>query len=73
MLSTDFIANNGNDIYLSAKNHVGALQPGQYFDDTVTVTIGLNTPAANYVLISRVNAYGNLFETNSNNDLAFNM
>ena len=71
-LSADFIpGNSSGDIYLSGKNHSGALQPGQYFDDTITVVISLNAVPANYVLISRVNSYGSLFETNNNNNLAF--
>lgn len=70
-LSTDFILGNGNDIWLSGKNHVGALQPGQFYNDTLTATIGMNVAPGNYVLISRTNATGNVVETNSNNNLAF--
>jgi hypothetical protein len=71
-LSTDFIpGNNSGDILLSAKNHVGALQPNQSYDDTSAATIPLNVAPGNYVLISRVNATGNLIESNSTNNLAF--
>ncbi len=71
-LSPDFIpGNNGFDIPLSGKNHVGALQPDQSYTDTVTVTIPMNVAAGNYILISRVNATHNLIESNNNNNLAF--
>ncbi|MGB5006728.1 MAG: CARDB domain-containing protein, partial [Ferruginibacter sp.] len=71
-LSPDFIpGNNGFDIPLSGKNHVGALQHGESYTDTVTVTIPMNVAPGNYILISRVNATGNLFESNNNNNLAF--
>ncbi len=70
-LSTDFIPGNTGDIRLSAINHVGALQPGQFYTDSVTAAIALNVMPGNYILISRVNAMGNVFESNSNNNLAF--
>ena len=70
-LSTDFVPGNGGDITLSAKNHVGALQPGQSYDDTSNITLGLNIVPGNYVLIHKTNATGNVFETNSANNLAF--
>ena len=70
-LSTDFIPGNSGDILLSGKNHVGALQPNQYFNDTITATIGLNVAPGNYVLISRTNSTGNVVESNPNNNLAF--
>ena len=71
-LSPDFIpGNNGYDILLSGRNHVGALQPGQFYTDTVTVSIPMSVSPGNYVLISRVNATHNLFESNNNNNLAF--
>ena len=55
-LSTDFIPGNAGDILLSVKNHVGALQPNQSYNDTTTVTIALNMLPGNYVLISEVNS-----------------
>lgn len=70
-LSTDFIPGNAGDIQLSGKNHVGALQPNTSYNDTTTVTIALNMLPGNYVLISRVNSTHNVFESNSNNNLAF--
>ena len=71
-LSTDFIpGNGGGDVLLSGKNHTGALQPGQYYNDTIISTIPLNVAPGNYVLVSRVNSTGNLFESNSNNNLGF--
>jgi hypothetical protein len=69
-LSTDFIPGNAGDIQLSARNHVGALQPNQSYNDTTTVTIALNMLPGNYVLISRVNSTNNVFESNSTNNLA---
>lgn len=70
-LSSDFVPGNGGDIQLSGKNHVGTLLPGQYYDDTITSTIPLNTTGGTYVLISNTNATANVFELNSNNNLAF--
>ncbi|MBI5856505.1 MAG: hypothetical protein HZB42_02545 [Sphingobacteriales bacterium] len=71
-LSPDFIpGNNGYDILLSGRNHVGALQPGQFYTDTVTVNIPMSVVPGNYILISRVNATHNLIESNNNNNLAF--
>ena len=70
-LSTDFIPGNGTDILLAATNHSGVLQPGQSFDDTLLIPVALNVTPGNYVLISQVNRTGNVFESNSNNNLAF--
>lgn len=71
-LSPDFIpGNNGYDKLLSGKNHVGALQPNQFYNDTVTVTIPMNVAPGNYILISRVNSTHNLFESDNSNNLAF--
>ena len=71
-LSTHFIIGNyPEDILLSAKNHVGALQPNKFYIDTTTATVPLNAVPGNYILISRVNSSGNVFESNANNNLAF--
>jgi hypothetical protein len=70
-LSSDFIPGTFGDIPLSGRNHVGALQPGQSYTDTVTVTIPMNVAPGNYILISRVNSTYNLIESNNNNNLAF--
>lgn len=71
-LSTDFFpGNNGSDILLAGRNHAGALQPGQWYTDTVTATIPMNVAPGNYILISRVNATNNLFESSNTNNLAF--
>lgn len=71
-LSPDFIpGNNGSDFLLAGKNHVGALQPGQSYTDTFTVTIPMNVTPGNYILISRVNATHNLIESSNTNNLAF--
>lgn len=70
-LSTDFIPGNSGDIKLAAKNRSGALQPGQSYNDTVTATLALTVPPGNYILISKVNASGNVAESNDTNNLAF--
>jgi hypothetical protein len=67
-LNTSFVPGN---VQVSGKNHSGALLPGQYYDDTVTAIISMNTLPQNYILISRVNASGNVFETTTTNNLAF--
>lgn len=67
-LSTDFIPGNAGDIKLSAKNHAGVLPAGQSFNDTITALINLNTVAGNYILISRINSTGNVFESNDTNN-----
>lgn len=71
LLSTDFIPNNGNDILLGGTNHTGSLAPGQSYTDSITAQIPLNAATGNYILISRENANGGLFESNTNNNLAF--
>lgn len=70
-LSSDFIPGNAGDVYLSGKTHNGALAAGGFYNDTVSAGIALNTVPGNYVLISRTNSNGTVFETNSNNNLAF--
>lgn len=70
-LSTDFIPGNTGDIRLIAKNRSGNLLPGEWYNDTLTGTIGLNVPAGNYILISRTNASNNVLETNLTNNVSF--
>lgn len=70
-LSQDFVPGNAGDILLSATNHVGALPANQSYNDTTTANVPLNLVPGNYVLISHANANGNVFETNSNNNLGF--
>ncbi|MBS1509467.1 MAG: hypothetical protein JST86_01405 [Bacteroidetes bacterium] len=70
-LSQDFIPGNSGDILLSATSHNGTLQPNQSYNDTTVANIPLNIVPGNYVLISRTNSTGNVFESNSNNNLGF--
>ncbi len=70
-LSQDFIPGNTGDIVLSATNHAGTLLVNQSYNDTATANIPLNMTPGNYVLISHANASGNVFESNSNNNLGF--
>jgi CARDB/PKD-like domain len=70
-LSTDFIPGGSGDIQLSSKTHVGDLQPNNSYTDSATAIIPLNFAPGNYVLISRVNAHGNVVESNGSNNLAF--
>jgi hypothetical protein len=70
-LSSDFIPGNAGDIRLAVSTHNGALAAGQSYNDTVSASIALNMVPGNYVLISRTNSGGNVFETNSNNNLTF--
>ncbi len=70
-LSQDFIPGNTGDILLSATNHTGTLLVNQSYYDTTTANMPLNVAPGNYVLISHANANGNVFESNSNNNLGF--
>lgn len=70
-LSQDFVPGNAGDIALSATNHSGSLLVNQSYNDTTTANIPLNLTPGNYVLISHTNVNNNVFESNSNNNLAF--
>ena len=70
-LSTDFIPGGPGDAQLSTKSHIGDLQPNASYIDSVTAIIPINFASGNYVLISRVNAHGNVVESNGTNNLAF--
>ena len=73
-LSEDFQnVNNDGDRLLDQRNRTSALAPGEFYYDTVTATIPLNTPAGNYVLISRANANNTIVEYNLNNNLGFSL
>lgn len=70
-LSQDFIPGNAGDVLLSSKNIVSNLQAGEHLNDTVSVVLNLNTPAGNYVLISRTDATNVVIEEADSNNLAF--
>ncbi|MBK9937782.1 MAG: hypothetical protein IPP02_05205 [Chitinophagaceae bacterium] len=73
-LSDDFFANpNDGDRLLATRNRPGVLTPGQFYYDTVTVTIPGNTIPGNYVLISRANSNNALVESNTTNNLGFSL
>ena len=73
-LSDDFFANpNDGDRLLATRYRTGALLPGQFYYDTATVTIPLNTLPGNYVLIGEANSNKTIVESNSNNNLGFSL
>ncbi|MBK6635987.1 MAG: hypothetical protein IPG38_18400 [Chitinophagaceae bacterium] len=63
--------NNGFDIPLSGKNHVGGAATRRVLYRYSYRYHSHECCTGNYILISRVNATGNLFESNNNNNLAF--
>lgn len=73
-LSVDFsVANNDGDRLLSQEAMKTALLPGQYRDDTITVTIPLRQTPGNYVLIARADADEKMIESNELNNLGFSL
>jgi CARDB/PKD domain len=56
---------------LSGNNVSVVLNPGQSYNDSITITLPTYIPAGNYILIWHTNSGNNVFETNSNNNLAF--
>lgn len=70
-ISSDFIPGNAGDYLLSGKNKSAILQPGQFYDDTITAQIPLDFAQGNYVLISHTDAGNNIFEPVDTNNLAF--
>lgn len=73
-LSVDFIAqNNDGDRLLSQKTRTGTLLPGEFRDDTVTVSIPLRTVPGNYVLISEADPTDKMVESNEINNLGFHL
>ncbi|RYF85822.1 MAG: hypothetical protein EON98_05505 [Chitinophagaceae bacterium] len=74
LLSANFaLENNSGDRLLSQKTKNGALQPGEFRDDTVTVTIPIQTVPGSYVLVSEADANSKMAETNELNNLAFHL
>jgi len=70
-LSTDFVPGNGADIRLSAKNRSGNIQPGQFYDDTLTVLVPQGTTPGNYILIAHADAGNAVIEDSDSNNLAY--
>ncbi len=73
-LSTDFVTTDTiGDKLLSAKIQNTILSPGQFYSDSVVANIPLNTVPGNYILKSKVNGTGNVFESNSSNNYSFSL
>ncbi|MEI9809567.1 MAG: CARDB domain-containing protein [Bacteroidota bacterium] len=68
-LSTDPVPGNGGDIWLYAKDlQYSRCRQAQSYNDTLTVTVNINTPAGNYFLITRTDAGNSVAESNDNNN-----
>lgn len=73
-LSNDFLAqNNAGDRVLATRTRTTPLAPGQFYYDTVTVTIPTSVVAANYVLIGWANSDNAVIEGNTLNNLGFHL
>ena len=73
-LSEDFTAiTNDGDRLLATRTRSSALPAGQFYNDTVTVTIPASTIPGNYVLISEANSNNSVVESNTNNNLGFSL
>ena len=75
-LSVDFLADNNNDgdIFLGTPAHNGSvLLPGEYKDDTLTVTIPNYIVSGNYILIGVADSYKQMVEEYENNNLGFSL
>ena len=68
-----FAADTLGDRLLIARTEKRVIQPGANILDSVAPLISLNTIPGNYVLKSKVNTTGNIFETNSSNNYAFKL
>lgn len=58
------------DIRMSARNHTGNLVVTESYQDSMTVTIPMNTAAGNYMLIASLDATNKVIEKNDTNNLA---
>ncbi|MBP8113891.1 MAG: PKD domain-containing protein [Chitinophagaceae bacterium] len=67
-LNTSF---NAGGYFLSGNNASIVLNPGQSYNDSITYTLPTNITAGNYILVWHTNWTNNVFETNTNNNLAF--
>lgn len=74
LLSSDFsVAPYQGDRLLATRNRTSPLTAGQFYYDTVTVTIPANTIPGNYVLISQANSNNAVIETNMTNNLGLSL
>ncbi len=74
LLSSDFsVAPYQGDRLLATRNRTSPLPAGQFYYDTVTVTIPASTVPGNYVLISQANSNNAVMETNTTNNLGFSL
>lgn len=69
-LSTGTKPNRYTDTRLFGKTHTGNLNAGEYYMDTVSVFIPMNTPEGNYLLISKPDERNVVIEANDTNNLA---
>ncbi|MFZ1305089.1 MAG: CARDB domain-containing protein [Ferruginibacter sp.] len=73
-LSDDFAAHpNSGDRLLATRTRTSALPAGNFYYDTVTVTIPNSTIPGNYVLIIEANSNNVVVESNINNNLGFSL
>lgn len=70
-LSADFVLGNAGDIWLGSVNRSGALQPGTFYTDSLTMQIPMNVTGGNYILIAVANAGRAVIESNDTNNLTF--
>lgn len=70
-LSNDFIPGNAGDIRLSAVNKTISLNPGQFYNDTISALIPIDMAQGNYVLISHADAGNVVFEPVDSNNIAY--
>jgi ELWxxDGT repeat protein len=74
LLSSDFaVAPYDGDKLLASRNRTSILPAGQFYYDTVTVTISSATAPGNYVLISQANSNKAVIETNTTNNLGLSL
>lgn len=74
LLSSDFLAlPNTGDKLLSTRTRNGVLLPGEFYYDTVTVTISSQIVPGNYVLISEANTNSAVVESNITNNLGYSL
>jgi ELWxxDGT repeat protein len=74
LLSSDFaVAPYDGDKLLATRNRTSILPAGQFYYDTVTVTISSATAPGNYVLISQANSNNAVIESNTTNNLGLSL
>jgi len=74
LLSSDFIvAPYDGDKLLASRNRTSPLNAGEFYYDTITVTISAATAPGNYILISQANANNAAIETDKTNNLGFSL